>query len=257
MGSDDEDGSGLIEGTETATAGVSGQTTTALKEPTGSDYTGIFGDWDVSVPSARELDSWDFGEATDYPVLRRPGAPPAFPAGTAMFSIAEEGSAGAMIGSPLIATGGRGQALTYKLVGAGAVFFSIGNMTGQLSAKTSLDYETPGDADRDNTYEFMVQASDGTTVAFRNVAVTVSDVIENLLPPTITGSDGRHRRGEQHRGRHLPGGGPRRRDDHLHMVTRRDRCRGIRASATPASSPSTPLLTSRPRPTRARTTSTR
>ena len=186
VGSDDEDDSGLIEGTETATAGVSGQTTTALKEPTG--YTGIFGDWDVPAPEARELNSWAFGEATDYPVLRRPGAPPAFPAGTAMFSIAEDNAAGAMIGSPLIATGGRGQALTYKLAGAGAVFFSIGNMTGQLSAKTSLDYETPGDADRDNTYEFMVQASDGTTVAFRNVAVSVSDVIENLLPPMITGS---------------------------------------------------------------------
>ena len=60
-------------------------------------------------------------------------------------------------------------------------------MTGQLLTKTRLDYENPGDADRDNEYEFMIQARDGTTVAFQTVAVTVTDAIENLAAPTITG----------------------------------------------------------------------
>ncbi len=188
VGSDDEDKNGLIETPETLTAGVTGQTTSALKTPTG--YTGIFQAWEVSIPetTARTGGPWDFGGATDYPVLRGLGAPPAFPAGTARLPVMEERAADAPIGSPLIATGGHGEALTYKLVGAAAVFFGIDGMTGQLLAKTILDYENPVDADRDNTYEFMVQASDGTTVAFRNVAVTVSDVIENLLPPMITGS---------------------------------------------------------------------
>ena len=176
VGSDDTDGNGAIDGTETATAGVTGQTTSALKTPTG--YTGIFANWNVSVPEvvARTGGPWDFGAATDYPVLRGLGAPPAFPAGTATLSVAEEGAANTPIGSPLTATATVGDALSYKLVGAGAVFFSIDPATGQVSTTTRLDYENPMDADRDNTYEFMVQARDGMTVAFRTVAVSVTNV---------------------------------------------------------------------------------
>ena len=189
VGSDDEDDSGLIDGTETATPGATGQTTTALKAPTG--YTGIFADWDVSVPNAaaRVGGPWDFGGATDYPVLRGLGAPPSLPAGTATRSVAEERAADTPIGFPLTATDVDGDALTYKLVGADAIFFSINSMTGQLlTTETVLDYERPADANRDHTYEFMVQASDGTTVAFQAVAVTVTDAIENNFPPTILGS---------------------------------------------------------------------
>ena len=188
VGSDDVDDNGAIDGTETATAGVTGQTTTALKAPTG--YTGIFANWNVSVPgvAARTGGPWDFGAATDYPVLRGLGAPPAFPAGTATLSVAEERAANTQIGSPLTATATVGDALSYKLVGAGAVFFSIDPATGQLSTKTRLDYENPVDANRDNEYELMVQARDGMTVAFRAVAVSVTDAIENDYPPTIAGS---------------------------------------------------------------------
>ena len=189
VASDDEDDSGLIDGTETATPGATGQTTTALKAPTG--YTGIFADWDVSVPNAaaRVGGPWDFGGATDYPVLRGLGAPPSLPAGTATLSIEEERAAGTPIGSPLTASDADGDALTYKLVGADAIFFSINSMTGQLlTTETVLDFERPADADRDNEYEFMVQARDGTSVAFQTVAVTVTDAIENNFPPTILGS---------------------------------------------------------------------
>ena len=185
VGSDDEDENGTIDGTETATAGVTGQTTTALKAPTG--YTGIFANWNVTIPNvtARTGGPWDFGAATDYPVLRGLSASPSFPAGTATRSVAEERTAGTSIGSPLTATDS--DALSYKLVGADAIFFSINSMTGQLLTKTSLDYENPGDANRDNEYEFMIQARDGTTVDFQTVAVTVTDAIENLAAPTITG----------------------------------------------------------------------
>ena len=128
--------------------------------------------------TARTGGPWNFGAATDYPVLRGLGAPPAFPAGTALLAVAEEGAANTQIGSPLTATATVGDALSYKLVGAGAVFFSIDPATGQLSTKTRLDYENPMDADRDNTYELMVQARDGMTVAFRTVAVSVANVDE-------------------------------------------------------------------------------
>ena len=187
VGSDDEDENGTIDGTETATAGVTGQTTTALKAPTG--YTGIFADWNVSIPNvtARVGGPWDFGAATDYPVLRGPSTPPSLPAGTATRSVAEERTADTPIGSPLTATDSDGDALSYKLVGADATFFAINGMTGQLLTKAILDYEQPDDADRDNEYEFMIQARDGTSVAFRPVTVTVTDAIENLAAPIITG----------------------------------------------------------------------
>ena len=187
VGSDDEDKNGAIDGTETPTAGVTGQTTTALQAPTG--YTGIFANWNVTIPgvTARTGGPWDFGAATDYPVLRGLGASPSFPAGKATRSVAEERTADTPIGSPLTATDVDGDALSYKLVGADAIFFSINSMTGQLSTKAILDYENPGDADRDNAYEFMIQARDGTSVAFQTVAVTVTDAIENNFPPNILG----------------------------------------------------------------------
>ena len=186
VASDDEDANGMIDGTETATAGVTGQTTTALNAPT--DYTGIFLNWNVAVPlvTARTGGPWDFGAATDYPVLRGLGAPPSVPAGTATLSVAEERSAGTPIGSPLTATDADSSTLSYKLVGADGSYFGINGMTGQLSTKTLLDYENPVDGDRDNTYELMVQASDGMTVAFWTVTVTIRNVNE---APTISGPE--------------------------------------------------------------------
>ena len=188
VGADDENMNGVIDGTETATTGVTGQTTTALRTPIG--YTGIFADWSVTIPgvAARTGGPWDFGGATDYPVLRGLGALPSFPAGTARLSIAEERSTGTPIGSPLTATDPDSNTLTYKLVGADGSHFGIDGMTGQLMTKTNLDYEKPVDGDRDNTYEFMIQASDGMTVAFRSVSVNVSNEIDNLSPPAISGS---------------------------------------------------------------------
>ena len=184
VASDDEDANGMIDGMETATPGVTGQTTTALKAPT--DYTGIFAAWNVTVPmaTARTGGPWVFGAATDYPLLRGLGAPPSVPAGTATLSVAEERSAGTPIGSPLTATDADSNTLSYKLVGADGSYFGINGMTGQLSTKTLLDYENPVDGDRDNTYELMVQASDGMTVAFWTVTVTITNVNE---APTISG----------------------------------------------------------------------
>ena len=192
VGSDDADGNGSIDGTETATAGVSGQTTAALQAPT--QYDGIFADWRVQIPTAHPY-PWDFGGTSDYPALRGPAVPPAFAAGTAARTVAEDFAAGIPIGSPLTATDSDGDTVSdelagagYKLAGADAVHFSIDAGSGQLLTETVLDYEAPVDADRDNTYEFMVQAHDGEVVAFRNVTVRVTDAGENLLAPTLTGS---------------------------------------------------------------------
>ena len=61
VGTDDADNNGIIDGTESQTAGVAGQTTAQLQEPT--DYTGIYETWDDND------DLWDFGEDDEYPVL--------------------------------------------------------------------------------------------------------------------------------------------------------------------------------------------
>ena len=195
VATDDADASGSIDGTETATAGVVGKTSTELQTPTG--YSGIFEDWNVEIsgPTAHASGPWDFGGTSDYPALRGPTNPPSFPSGTASASITEESVTGIAIGSPVTASASGGDTLSYKLVGAGAFHFSIDPETAQLQTKSYLDYENPSDANRDNTYEFMVQARVGETsaflgkaVAFRKVSVQVTDATDNALPPTITGS---------------------------------------------------------------------
>ena len=189
VGSDDEDGDGMIDAPESATAGVTGQTTTALKAPTG--YTGIFADWNLSVPgtTARTDGPWDFGGATDYPVLRGLGAPPSFPAGTARLSVAEEGASDTPIGSPLTATDGEGDTLSYKLVGADGSLLQHRRHDRPVVDEDPPRLREPGRRQsRQHVRVHGPGASDGTTVTFRTVAVTVTDTIENLLPPIIVGS---------------------------------------------------------------------
>ena len=72
VGSDDTDGSGAIDGAETATAGVTGQTTAGLRGPlqTGG-YAGIYANWNVSIDEdTTDDDPWDFGLAHNYPALK-------------------------------------------------------------------------------------------------------------------------------------------------------------------------------------------
>ena len=76
VGSDDEDGSGVIDGTETETTGASGKTTEELQTPT--DYTDsdantedIYANWNLNVDNTGGTDDpWYFGTASDYPVLK-------------------------------------------------------------------------------------------------------------------------------------------------------------------------------------------
>ena len=56
--------------------------------------------------------------------------------------------------------------------------------TGALTFTSPPDYETPRDANQDNTYAVRVVAADGENTVTANVTVRVTDVNE---PPTITG----------------------------------------------------------------------
>ena len=70
-----------------------------------------------------------------------------------------------------------GDALTWSIAGTDAARFSI-NEDGELTFRSSPDYEAPNDANTDNVYEVTVRASDGNLTATLDVEATVTDVNE-------------------------------------------------------------------------------
>lgn len=62
--------------------------------------------------------------------------------------------------------------------GADAALFDIDNLTGELIFLAAPDFEAPGDADSDNVYEVIVNASDGVFDDAQAISVTVEDVAE-------------------------------------------------------------------------------
>ena len=69
--------------------------------------------------------------------------------------------------------------LNYSISGgADAALFNINSSTGAVTFKASPNFEAPSDAGANNVYDILVQASDGTLVATKSVAITVTDVTE-------------------------------------------------------------------------------
>ena len=134
--------------------------------PTG--YTGIYADWNID-----NGDPWDFGGGTDDPELSAPpNDPPAFSSTAVQLTVAEDAAVGSAVGAAVTATDSDGDTVAYKLVGAGGTAFDIVSATGQLQVGAVLDHETDG------SYTVTVQASDGKSVAFKDVTVTVTGVDE-------------------------------------------------------------------------------
>jgi Ca2+-binding RTX toxin-like protein len=92
----------------------------------------------------------------------------------------------------------------WSLSGADAGLFDI-SATGAVTFKASPDFEAPGDAGGDNSYDITVSASDGTLSDSQNVAITVANVIDPVnrlggpgadrltgtaLNDTLSGGDG-------------------------------------------------------------------
>ena len=102
---------------------------------------------------------------------------PAFTDGTSTTrSVAENTVTDTNIGSPVTATDGDGDTLSYTLGGTDAASFSIVSTTGQLLTSTALDYEGT------NEYSVTVSASDGNG-GTDSIAVTinVTDVNEPVF----------------------------------------------------------------------------
>ena len=182
---------------QAASAGGAGKTTSELRTPTG--YTGIYADWDAGAAGA---DAWDFGTASQYPVLKvdfngdgratwqefgdqRPGVnrPPIFEDGTATTRAVDENTAaGEDIGTPVTATDADGDTLAYSLSGTDAADFAIDTGTGQLRTSAALDYET------ETSHEVTVGVSDGNggsasievTIEVLNVADTAPGAPRNV-----------------------------------------------------------------------------
>ena len=70
-------------------------------------------------------------------------------------------------------------ALHYRITGgADAALFTIDAASGALAFAAAPDFEAPADADRDNRYELIVEASDGERVTSQQLHVSVRGVNE-------------------------------------------------------------------------------
>jgi Ca2+-binding RTX toxin-like protein len=102
----------------------------------------------------------------------------------ASFAVAEND---ASVGT-ISATDLDGDVVSYAIVGgADAALFTVDAQTGALSFRSAPDFETPTDNNRDNAYEVLVAASDGTLSVSRLLTVTVGNVNE---APAITSNGG-------------------------------------------------------------------
>lgn len=78
--------------------------------------------------------------------------------------------------------------LTYSIAGgADGVLFKIDPTTGDLSFKSPVNFDNPGDADGNNVYLVKVRASDGSLADWQEISVTVTNVNE---APVITSNGG-------------------------------------------------------------------
>ena len=80
-----------------------------------------------------------------------------------------------------------GTTLSYSLSGADAALFDINATTGAISFKSAPNYEAPADTGGDNIYDVKVTASDGTSVATKDVAISVANANEG---PSLSVSGG-------------------------------------------------------------------
>jgi hypothetical protein len=81
----------------------------------------------------------------------------------------------------LIAADPDGEPVTYAIVGgADAGLFTIGAQTGRLTFVYTPDFEAPGDSNRDNVYDVIVSANDGSLTGTQALSIRIADVNEPI-----------------------------------------------------------------------------
>jgi len=126
---------------------------------------------------ASQLLSVAVGGVNEAPLITSNGG-----GATAAVTLNENGSAVTTVvaGDPENGT------VTYSIVGGSdAARFTINAGTGVLSFVASPNWEAPTDADANNVYDVLVQASDGSLIDTQVLAVTVANVVDGV---TLTGT---------------------------------------------------------------------
>ncbi len=99
---------------------------------------------------------------------------------TAAFGLPENGKA-----VTFVAVSGGSAATRYAITGgADAALFSISSTTGALRFIAAPNFEARGDAGRDNVYDVIVQAAEGSLTDSQAIAVTVTNVVNEVLVGT-------------------------------------------------------------------------
>ena len=78
-----------------------------------------------------------------------------------------------------------GDQLTYSVLGTDGASFDIEMQTGSLRFSTAPDFENPGDADANNTYDVIVRASDDLQSSDIAFSVTVANAEEINIGPYL------------------------------------------------------------------------
>ncbi|SLN59067.1 Hemolysin, chromosomal [Roseovarius albus] len=106
-----------------------------------------------------------------------------------MFTVAENSTAIGMVSATDPETG----PIQYAIAGgADAALFTIDANSGAFSFINAPDFETPADAGADNVYDVTVSASDGVNAPTQDIAVTVTDIVNEdqtgIVELTINGN---------------------------------------------------------------------
>ncbi|HEX8624721.1 MAG TPA: cadherin domain-containing protein [Allosphingosinicella sp.] len=81
----------------------------------------------------------------------------------------------------LIAVDPDGEPVTYAIVGgADAALFTIGAQTGRLTFVSTPDFEKPGDSNKDNVYDIIVSATDGSLTGTQALSIAIANVNEPI-----------------------------------------------------------------------------
>ncbi len=139
---------------------------------------GIGGLLDDGTDTVRNIEVLRFTDG-DVDALQFINVAPVIAGGpTAAFSVAENSTAVA----GLVATDANGDDFEWSIVGgADSDKFTINAITGALAFLVAPDFENPTDANGDNVYEVVVEASDLGLASTQTISVTVTDVIEGIV----------------------------------------------------------------------------
>ena len=77
----------------------------------------------------------------------------------------------------LSATDPDGDALSFSVSGTDSGYFTVSS-DGELIFKSPVDFESPNDANNDNTYEIVVSVSDASRTDSESLAVSIIDALE-------------------------------------------------------------------------------